>query len=83
MTEPHVAQRGPYLLDLAPGEYRWCSCGRSRTQPFCDDSHAGTPFQPIRFTIEPRRQAETVWLCGCKHSKHKPFCDGSHNRLDK
>jgi CDGSH iron-sulfur domain-containing protein 3 len=81
MNEPDVAQRGPYLLELPPGDYLWCACGRSRTQPFCDGSHQGTDFTPMRFTIYPRRKRETVWLCGCKHSKDKPFCDGSHNRL--
>lgn len=81
MTEPLVARRGPYLLDLPAGEYLWCACGRSRTQPFCDGSHAGTEFQPLRFTLAPRGPTQTVWLCGCKHSRHKPFCDGWHNKL--
>lgn len=81
VTDPTIAQRGPYLLELTPGDYLWCACGRSKTQPFCDQSHVGTAFLPIRFTVKPRRNPETVWLCGCKHSKHKPFCDGSHNKL--
>ena len=51
MTEPTVAQRWPYLVDLAPGDYRWCACGRSRTQPFCDDSHRGTGIEPVPFTV--------------------------------
>lgn len=79
--EPLAAQRGPYLLELAAGDYWWCACGRSRRQPFCDGSHAGTAFRPVKFTLRPRRAAEKVWLCGCKRSRDVPFCDGSHNRL--
>ncbi len=39
MTEPVIAQKGPYALTLQPGTYWWCACGRSKTQPFCDGSH--------------------------------------------
>jgi len=80
---PLVAQRGPYLAELAPGEYSWCACGRSRTQPFCDGSHQGTGLAPLKFTIQPRKHPETVWLCGCKRSRHMPFCDGTHNKLPR
>jgi CDGSH iron-sulfur domain-containing protein 3 len=76
-----VTRKGPYLQELAPGDYLWCACGRSANQPWCDGSHAGTTFTPVKFTIKPRRTPETVWLCGCRHSRSKPFCDGSHNRL--
>jgi CDGSH iron-sulfur domain-containing protein 3 len=80
-VDPLVAQKSPYLAELGPGEYLWCACGRSATQPWCDGSHAGTGFQPIRFVIGPRRTPETVWLCGCKRSRRKPFCDGTHNKI--
>lgn len=79
--EPVIAHPKPYLLDLAPGEYLWCACGRSLTQPFCDGSHAGTRFAPIKITVTPR--TGTLWLCGCKHSKTKPHCDGAHNKLGR
>lgn len=78
---PKVAQRAPYLAELAPGDYWWCACGRSARQPFCDGSHKGTGINPVKFTIAPREGKETVWLCGCKHSADAPFCDGHHNRL--
>ncbi|MGA0025144.1 MAG: CDGSH iron-sulfur domain-containing protein [Burkholderiales bacterium] len=39
MTEPVCAQKGPYVLELAPGDYWWCACGRSQKQPFCDGTH--------------------------------------------
>jgi CDGSH iron-sulfur domain-containing protein 3 len=70
---------GPYLVELPAGDYRWCACGRSRSQPFCDDSHEGTGLKPIPFSVKPRRERELVWLCGCKRSRHMPFCDGTHN----
>lgn len=54
--------------------YRWCSCGMSRQQPFCDNSHHGTKFQPIKFRIE--QNADSVQLCGWKLSLMAPFCDG-------
>lgn len=31
--------------------YRWCSCGQSIKQPFCDGSHKGTDFKPYKFTV--------------------------------
>ena len=76
---PEVAQYWPYLEELPPGEYLWCACGRSTRQPFCDGSHAGTSFAPMKFTVKPR--SGMLWLCGCKQSRHPPFCDGWHNRL--
>lgn len=81
MNEPVIASRAPYMLELMPGDYLWCACGRSRTQPFCDGSHAGTDFQPVKFTIKPHSKPRIVWLCGCKHARTKPFCDGTHNKL--
>lgn len=79
MSEPVVAGKTPIEATLEAGEYWWCSCGRSRNQPYCDGSHAGTDFTPYRFTLE---EKETVWLCTCKHSANPPFCDGAHDLLD-
>lgn len=76
---PECPLRGPYLLDLPPGDYLWCACGRSQRQPFCDGSHAGTPFTPQPFSVAGRTR--TVWLCGCKQSRHPPHCDGRHNKI--
>lgn len=80
MTEPIIAQRKPYFVELQQGRtYYWCSCGRSKRQPFCDGSHAGTDFQPVAYT--PQEAREEVLFCGCKQTCQKPFCDGSHNNL--
>lgn len=78
MTEPQIAQTGPYVLALKPGEYWWCACGRSKNQPLCDGSHKGSEFNPVKFDLT---EAKQVALCGCKHSGGKPFCDGSHKKL--
>ena len=77
--EAVVAQQGPYQVKLEAGKpYFWCSCGRSKNQPFCDGGHKGTTFQPMRFVSD---TAGTFNLCGCKSTDDKPFCDGAHNML--
>jgi CDGSH-type Zn-finger protein len=78
MSEPVIAQQAPYALELEPGKYWWCACGRSASQPFCDGSHKGTEFTPVEFEIE---EAKKIWLCGCKHTKTPVFCDGTHKNL--
>jgi CDGSH-type Zn-finger protein len=78
VTQPVIAQKSPYVLELHPGTYWWCACGKSKTQPFCDGSHKGSGFEPVKTEIA---TVTKVALCGCKHSKTKPFCDGSHNNL--
>jgi CDGSH-type Zn-finger protein len=78
MSEPVIAQKHPHNLDLEPGKYWWCACGRSSNQPFCDGSHKDTEFTPVEFAVE---DAKKVWLCGCKHTKNQPFCDGTHKSL--
>ena len=78
MEEPVIAQRGPYGLELESGDYFWCRCGRSARQPFCDGSHQGTGFTPMKLTLS---EADKVWLCGCKRTGGEPFCDGTHNSL--
>ena len=80
MTEPLITQRQPYPMDLEPGDYFWCACGRSAKQPFCDGSHKGTGITPVKFSIE---EPKRVFLCGCRHSGTPPFCDGSHSTLEE
>jgi len=77
-NQPTIAATEPAVLELEPGTYYWCSCGKSANQPFCDGSHADTAFVPQVLEIT---ETQTVALCQCKHSKNPPFCDGSHNDL--
>ena len=76
MAEPNVAQRGPFAVEVEAGaRYFWCACGKSASQPFCDGSHQGSEFTPVRYDAE---ESGTLYFCGCKHSNNKPFCDGMH-----
>jgi CDGSH-type Zn-finger protein/mannose-6-phosphate isomerase-like protein (cupin superfamily) len=80
MTTPVVARPKPCLVNLKTGRtYFWCSCGRSANQPFCDGSHKGTGFEPLKFTATPENTE--VLLCGCKHTGTPPYCDGAHTNL--
>ena len=79
MSEPVVAQKEPYGVDVKAGEeYWWCACGRSESQPFCDGSHKRTDLRPVQFVAP---ETTTFWFCGCKHSGNRPECDGSHRKL--
>ncbi len=78
-NEPVIAAYKPCLVSLEEGKrYFWCSCGRSKKQPFCDGSHAGTKFTPLMFVAD---KSEDVLLCACKRTRAGPFCDGAHNNL--
>ncbi|XP_074600160.1 uncharacterized protein LOC141854396 [Brevipalpus obovatus] len=63
--------------------YLWCSCGYSRTQPFCDGTHKVQHYKikmkPVPFEC---KETKDYWFCCCKQSKHWPFCDGTHRELD-
>lgn len=76
---PVIAQYKPYHREVEEGKtYLWCACGRSRNQPYCDQSHVGTDFRPVRYRAD---ATGSVLFCGCKHTGNPPFCDGSHNNL--
>lgn len=76
--QPEIAQRSPYVMEVEPGTYYWCQCGRSKAQPYCDGSHSGTQFSPVEVTIDEKKR---VAFCGCKQTKTPPFCDGTHAKL--
>ncbi|MGB8516562.1 MAG: CDGSH iron-sulfur domain-containing protein [Gallionella sp.] len=75
----HIAQKSPYAVEVEAGKtYYWCSCGKSKGQPFCDGSHQGSSFTPVAFEAS---ESKTVYFCGCKHSGNQALCDGSHSKL--
>ncbi len=79
-NEPVVASLEAMRVAVEAGKtYRWCACGRSSTQPFCDgSSHLRSTIRPVVFTPT---KSGTVSLCGCKHARRRPFCDGAHSFL--
>ncbi len=78
MSDPIVADKRPCVLDLEPGDYFWCACGRSKKQPWCDGSHSGTGITPIQTVIEEKKR---VAMCACKQTANAPYCDGAHKNL--
>ena len=76
MSDPVRASDTPYSVDVEEGKsYFWCSCGKSAKQPFCDGSHAGTEFVPLKFDAT---ESKKVFFCGCKVTGNQPLCDGAH-----
>jgi CDGSH iron-sulfur domain-containing protein 3 len=79
MTKGAVAGRQPMPIDVEAGkDYYWCACGQSKNQPFCDGSHKGSDFTPLKWSAE---ASGTKWFCSCKQTNGVPMCDGSHKAL--
>ncbi|MBV1913832.1 MAG: CDGSH iron-sulfur domain-containing protein [Pseudomonadales bacterium] len=82
MRNPIVADNKPVKVHLSKGqEYHFCTCGMSKSQPFCDGSHAGTSFTPR--VIVSDTDDEDAYLCACKHTGNSPYCDGTHKQFGK
>ena len=77
MSEPVRVVNSPFPVEVESGKsYFWCSCGQSKRQPFCDGSHKGSDFTPVKYDAS---ESKKVYFCGCKQTKASPVCDGSHN----
>ncbi len=80
MSNPVVADNKPVKVTLVKGqEYHFCTCGRSKSQPFCDGSHTGTSYTPSVIVSDEDSEA---YLCACKHTGNTPYCDGSHKQFN-
>lgn len=79
MATPEIAAKTPFAVDVEAGKaYYWCSCGKSKSQPFCDGSHKGSDFVPTKYTADTNK---TIYFCGCKQSANGVLCDGTHKSL--
>ncbi len=79
--KPVIYDRKPVIYEIEKGkQYAWCSCGMSKTQPFCDGTHRGTEFKPLKFIA---KESGKKAFCLCKHTKTPPYCDGTHSTLPK
>ena len=77
MSKAKRAGNSPISINVLQGKtYFWCTCGTSSKQPFCDGSHKGTDFIPLKFAAD---QSKKVFFCNCKQTADPPICDGSHN----
>ena len=79
MSNPKIAQKAPFVMEIKPGKYAWCSCGESANQPYCDGAHKGTGFSPTVFVAE---ESKDVHFCTCKQTdREMGLCNGAHKAL--
>ncbi|NBV41914.1 CDGSH iron-sulfur domain-containing protein [bacterium] len=67
--------KSPLSMNLMPGIYFYCRCGKSAEFPLCDDSHRGTNDSPKKFRVD---EPKSVYICRCGSTQSSPYCDGSH-----
>jgi CDGSH-type Zn-finger protein len=78
MIDLKRASDTPFATSVEAGKsYYWCACGHSQSQPFCDGSHKGSDFTPLKYEAT---ESKTVYFCGCKGTASQPLCDGSHSK---
>lgn len=65
----------PMVVELGAGTYHWCQCGKTKTVPYCDGSHAGSGVTPLAFEVT---EPGTVAVCNCGLTSNPPYCSGAH-----
>ena len=66
------AERSSIAIAVEEGkDYWWCSCGRSKNQPFCDGSHSGTEFRPKVLSIQLYMSSPLIRII-CRRSTRQP-----------
>lgn len=77
---PIIRQKKSYKIELEAGKkYWWCSCGQTKTEPWCDGSHKGSGFKSVPFEVD---ETKIYSICACRHAaNNSPFCDGTHKLL--
>ena len=63
--------------------YRYCTCGLSKDQPWCDDRclSESTVFRPCDFKVD--KKQTYLLMCACKRTKDpRGTCDGEHIHID-
>jgi len=71
MSNPIIADNKPIKVNLSKGqEYHFCTCGKSKSQPFCDGSHVGTSFTPNVIVSDEDSES---YLCACKSNAYRNF----------
>lgn len=72
---------GPYEIGepVIGATYYCCTCGKSKKHPFCDHTHIGTKFEPIKFKCDEYKYS--VLICGCQQTKTSPVCDTTCAKL--
>jgi len=79
-NKPVTDSKAPIEVAVERGKsYWWCACGLSQQQPFCDGSHKGTSFTPVRYQAT---ETGKKWFCVCKRTQNRPFCDGTHRKSE-
>jgi CDGSH-type Zn-finger protein len=88
---PKLHKCEPFAINVVPGKiYKWCTCGLTQSQPFCDNIHrrietitneTGEEVMPYRSLKVEFDEPQEVFFCQCRQTKTPPFCDGTHKTI--
>lgn len=77
--ENDEAKSHPLVTELGVGTYSWCQCGKTKTVPYCDGSHAGSGVTPLAFKVD---EPVTSEICNCGLTTNPPYCSGAHVEIE-